>query len=151
MNRDSNKGFTLIEVLITISLIGILAVFTTPLWGSYFRNRQLEQAAWQMAADIRLAQAEAIAHNQPSYVFFYRYGESYKCELPEGESKYIELPEGVDLLSTNFADDKITFSALGAPNGGRVHLDFKESPTGGLYVIVAPATGRVRVSETPPD
>lgn len=54
-----NKGFSLIELLIAISLITVLAGFAIPSFSEFNRRQILKQAASQIVSDIRTMQNNA--------------------------------------------------------------------------------------------
>ncbi len=61
MRRPHRKGFTLVELLIVVSILGISAALAVPM----LRNSELNQlraAGDLLLADLAYAQAEAIAH-----------------------------------------------------------------------------------------
>jgi len=43
------RGFTLIEVLVTVTIIGLLAAFAIPLYGDYVRRGQITEAVTYMS------------------------------------------------------------------------------------------------------
>ena len=52
-----NKGFTLLEVLLTITVIGFIAAFSVPLARSFLVQNDLDIAAESLAASFRRAAA----------------------------------------------------------------------------------------------
>ncbi|MDN5376135.1 MAG: hypothetical protein PWQ39_1175, partial [Thermacetogenium sp.] len=89
------------------------------------------------------------------YIDFYTHIDTYrvkKWDTPFSRViTEVRLPQGVDLYSTNFQDNRLVINAKGLPpRGGTITLKSRE--TGRLkYVIVASITGRVRVSDHPPE
>jgi general secretion pathway protein H len=58
--RDSTQGFTLIEILVVILIIGITLGFALIAFGDFGEGRRLLFAAEQLANTIELAQQQAI-------------------------------------------------------------------------------------------
>lgn len=113
---------------------------------------RLEEAAWRLAADMRLARQLAISTGKDArFEFRWEQGD-YRMFLPE-EKTTVELPEGISYTYNNFTADggvrKFLISPLGAPSPAGT-VGFKNRRGAKLYVIIAPATGRVRISKTPP-
>jgi type IV fimbrial biogenesis protein FimT len=57
------RGFTLVELLIGMSIIAILALLGAPAMGTFLQNSKLSNAAASYYAGIQLARAEAIRRN----------------------------------------------------------------------------------------
>lgn len=53
------RGFTLIEVLATITIMGILAGIAIPSWFSVVESRRVDSATNQLVGDLRLANNKA--------------------------------------------------------------------------------------------
>src|SRR5436190_9681128 len=62
-HRNPERGFSLVEVLIVVMIIGIMAMVGLPAIGRYFRNYQIRNAAREVAAEIQAARTQAIMKN----------------------------------------------------------------------------------------
>ena len=58
------RGFTLVELMVTLSLLGILSALAAPSFSVWLRNSQVRTVAETLQSGIRLAQAEAIRRNR---------------------------------------------------------------------------------------
>jgi prepilin-type N-terminal cleavage/methylation domain-containing protein len=143
------SGFTLIETVTVISIIGLLTTIAFPAFNSTLNNHKLATCAATIASDIRLIQQKTVTEG-----IFYRlkydpYAESYSI-LTGSKEEVKKLPEGINLVTTSFANHTFGFSLTGAPTpAGTVII--KNSKGNHKYIIVALATGRVRISDTPPE
>jgi type IV fimbrial biogenesis protein FimT len=60
MNRHKDSGFTLVEVMIVIAIIGIIASLAVPSYRDMVESNRLKQAAESLKSDLQFARAEAI-------------------------------------------------------------------------------------------
>lgn len=164
MINKGNKGilreeraFTLVELLCVVALIGLLTMIAMPAVQDVSRKRPLEIAARSLATDMRRCQQTAIVTGGGRCLEFLLYSNVYHYRIKNcstSETEKISFPEGITYRSTTFPTSggipRLRFSPDGAPNaGGTVVLQNKRGDI--LYVIVTPATGRVRISDKPPD
>jgi len=63
--KKSARGYTLIELLVAISLALIISSFGLAYYSSFNRRQIVEQAAKRIVSDIRLAQNLALAQQKP--------------------------------------------------------------------------------------
>jgi prepilin-type N-terminal cleavage/methylation domain-containing protein len=66
----ATAGFTLVEAMIVVAVIGILAAVASPLMDGFFADVRLRAAARDVADTFRVARAEAIRTGTPHVVFF---------------------------------------------------------------------------------
>ncbi len=156
INQKFNKeyGFSLVELLCILTLIGIMALVAAPAVQGLGQRHNLEIAARTMATEMRKAQQRAIMAGCGQIIEFH-HRKRYRIRDGKTEETYtVELPEGVTRRSVNFPfSDNIRFLRYnynGSPSsGGTVTLVNSAGEV--LYVIVTPITGRVRISECPPE
>ncbi len=66
----SSRGFTLIEVMITLAVIGIMAALGLPSFFAWIQNQKIRSASEAVANGVQLARAEAISRNLSGGVQF---------------------------------------------------------------------------------
>lgn len=63
--RHSQHGFSLIELLITVVIVGILAAIGAPALSSWIQNGKIRATAEAIQNGLQLARAEAVHRNAP--------------------------------------------------------------------------------------
>lgn len=64
MSRDRGRGFTLIELMVTIAVAALVLTIAVPSFESAINNGRLSSAANEMIGALQSARAEAIRHNK---------------------------------------------------------------------------------------
>jgi prepilin-type N-terminal cleavage/methylation domain-containing protein len=153
------RGFTLVEVLLVVTISLIVAATALTLYARSHAQIGLREAAARLAADITLAQRDAAAHAEWRSVTFTDTLARYEVRGRSGTivEPVSKRPFRVDLralapavpivLDTKgLPADSIAFGPTGeATAGGIVALEGSDTR---FEVIVATGSGRITITET---
>ncbi len=159
-----SRGFTLIELVMVMVMIGIVAVVATPLFQNPVGTRS-QAAALRLSSDIRYAQMLAIQTQRTVRVIFDAATNSYQIEILEAAWNVVMNPgthgnyivqlnsgdfQNVTLSEVNFnGASEIRFDRVGVPtdNNNPGFTDPAYVKLSGLFqVSVAAVTGKVDVT-----
>ena len=70
IKTEQDKGFTLIEAMVVIIIVGILAAISGPSFLNWYRRTQLDNAVNDVRGALQLAQREAIRRSETCDVTF---------------------------------------------------------------------------------
>lgn len=153
--RCNDKGFTLIEIIITTSIISLLALMAVPAVGKIVDTCNLKAEARQMAGVLRLAQQEAVTSGYARTIIFYPDGRYKVYDQVDQKFTGYCLKNGVKFLgdttfnSTFLNYPACIFSPLGNPVGGGT-ITLRAASGERIYIITNPVQGRIRISSQPP-
>ncbi len=114
MNRPrGGPGFTLIEVLVAMSIMSIMFAMGVYYWQGRLNQNALRFGTFQVSSDIRQAQEMAKSQRYQYTVTFTSGAPTYTvtCAAPCSYNKTIQLPSNV---TTNTVS--VVFSAFGQPS-----------------------------------
>ncbi|MEO7993200.1 MAG: GspH/FimT family pseudopilin [bacterium] len=162
MSRGCRRfaGFTLVEVLVVLTVIGILIAVTIPNYLNARPQRFLSQTANNMAANLNFARTTAIKNNTPTYVEFLPEIDTYRVWDSQGWDQYAKpasglsiaalplkevapqlqvrvTPNSIALLSRNYQTERSMISYAGTPD----EVDIRMSP----YSCVGQARDNVKL------
>lgn len=150
-----SQGFTLIEVLLVVSVVGILlaVLFSASLRG--LRMNQLREGAVQLATDLERARTVAQRDSRDSTVSLVSTsatapGVGYSLTL-SGTTVNYTLPHGVRVARSNSSSPHtVTFNAPHGTLGANGVVWVVSSPrmSDVLYVKTVGVTGKVALSAT---
>lgn len=87
----SRSGFTLIEVMVVIVLIGIILLFAVPNFTSIQRRARIRAGAQEIGQDLRNVRERALSLGQPFYAVKDVSNRSYHVYLPDGTQQTRDL------------------------------------------------------------
>jgi prepilin-type N-terminal cleavage/methylation domain-containing protein len=123
MMRRRSDGFTLIEMLVAVSMIGILAAMTTASIQPQLQKRRLIEGSQQIEQIIRKAQQTAMARARTTYVQFapgntYIFVVGDPCKPDTRATPLIDNPaiDRIQSVSTENLPDQVNIISIAAPN-----------------------------------
>lgn len=136
----------MVELIAVLLLLSILLAVGLPLLDAPLAAFVLDEAAWRLARDLRMAQYLAVVQEEWFKVDFQYSLGRYVISRSGAVWDTIVLPPGVKMDLTNFRNNKLYFYPSGAPSmGGTIPL--RHEKAGERFVKVTVAAGRVRVTK----
>lgn len=152
--RSRTRGFTLLELLVVLAILALVAAVVAPALGTGGASQSARRAAWDVAAALRAARADAIRRNRETTVTLDVDAPTLAFGGDGGEDDGAgvrPLPEDVTYAvltaESERAEDgrvSIRFFADGSSTGGRVTMT---DGTADYVVGVEWLTGRVRIHD----
>lgn len=160
MKIKYQNGFTLIEVMLVITIIGIIAGISTVSSHDMRARFKLKSAALTLQSDLQLARLGAIRDGKLRAVCFNAEGvfTSYvvRQEVPGTVIcangiiiKTVDLTKEPVRFTENFSSgNQITFDPRGSASPGNISLESSNAALGtGQQIIVNGLTGNIRVDK----
>jgi len=140
-----SSGFTILELLIVISIISIISAFSFPHLLNWQTSLLGKLTAQRIASDLRLAKIEALRTGAITKITFDPAQDLFIYRGCNSQPKIVNFPKGVDLYTTNFSQHTISFYPTGTPSmGGTITIRVNGKL---MYLTITPVTGRVRIVE----
>ena len=155
------SGVSLLESLIVIALIGIMAVFLTTSYIGVVRYSDLDSAAKVIEADLKLAQAKAMAgeENFNWGICFRNGGQQLYNTVTSDWPDYLNCPSDPDqtpdgVKQTSYLGGKLTFAE--PQDGSSTMIEFQKITgnrvlitSGDVDIIVTDGTNTQTVTVSP--
>lgn len=142
------RGLSLLELLIVLSLMGVIAALAIPVFGGGVSSTQLKTAAREVAAGLRLARSDAVAGRRETVLALDLEHRSFRVDRDPREHA---MPRGIELKLFTAQSDLISetagairFFPDGGSTGGRVTIAAGERK---YDVDIDWLTGRVAIAE----
>ncbi|HOO41083.1 MAG TPA: prepilin-type N-terminal cleavage/methylation domain-containing protein [Syntrophales bacterium] len=143
------RGFSLVELMIVIALIGILSSIAIPSWNRYRQNADLKTAARGIAGDVFNMKQRAVSEQTRYRIIFDLANHRYQLIKGSTGNDVIQTRDlseygpGITLTKTTFTNDTVNFFTRGTTDWGTVSL--KNSRESTATVTLNPV-GRTHVS-----
>jgi type IV fimbrial biogenesis protein FimT len=127
MGDRRRAGFTLLELMVVVALIGIMAAIAAPSLSKTVPRVKLRSAGQQLANDLQLARLRGISGNYKSQIVFNTGNSTYTRYLDNdrdgtfesGEEDIVNrtLPTGISFVAASTAPN-VTFDPTGTADDG---------------------------------
>ena len=157
-----SEGFSLIEMMIVIAILGIVLAIATPNFMAYRQNTNLKEATRELSSDIQYWKQKAVSENRRYQILLDEVANRYSIlkEHPAGSGNYVQLSvadptlqditkspadisTGIIILNQTFLDNAIIIQPRGTLSMGTINL--KHNIRESTAQIVTNVTGRVKV------
>jgi len=146
------KGFTLLELMIVIAVLGILAAVAIPNFVSQMPKYRLNGAARQVMGDLMWARMQAVSLNRRVKVFFLSNNHEYKiCDDADNNGTVADGEGDVQLKDIHNEYHDVTIGSnndpIFSPRGTATNLPTitLTNPSGSKTITISIA-GRVSIS-----
>jgi len=137
-STDSKDGFSSIEILAGLVLMGIIAAIALPNWRGLFPTYALNNSTRQIQSEVHYLKMRAAAENIGFQLAYQPGADHYTIYRDSQVVGTKPLAQGTSITKAG----SIAFSPRGTAGANRVRLS---SANGQCRQIVVSATGRVRV------
>jgi prepilin-type N-terminal cleavage/methylation domain-containing protein len=154
--RYDVRGFTLTELMIVVTIMGVLLAVSTPALSRYYSNWRLNGAAAQMAMSMRAARSAAVNKDIDAVFLFDKDAGQYHIledtngngdpDAGERESSVQDLPKGVSIDDFSVPQESVTFNSKGSTQDGGL-IVMKGRGNYEIQIRIYSGTGNVQVEK----
>lgn len=139
-------GLTLVELLVTLTIVGLVAAVTAPSLGASLDAAHLRAASRELVVGLKSARHDALAGSQESALVLDTSSHDY---WHSGEQRRLSIPDEATISMTVAASEhseptrgRIRFFPDGSSTGGTIRLERRNVH---IRIVVAWLTGRTTI------
>ena len=132
------SGFSIIELIAVLAVMGIVASIALPTWGRLLPNYALNNSVRQIQSELHSIKMRAAAENVGFQLSYTQGANVYTIQRDSKALVVKPIAEGTTITK----DGVISFSPRGTAGANRVRV---RNSVGTCKQIVVSATGRVRI------
>ena len=133
MNRLSSRGFSLVELAVTLVVLGLVLAFSIPAYQSMNTSQQLKGATENIASQLRMMREVAIGTNttQTMHFFYASMGGDYHIHNAGVVGAVWSLPRNIV-----YSWDSGTQAIMSATSDGRMYGAGNPATAPGMIILI---------------
>jgi general secretion pathway protein H len=152
LKNNRQKGYSLIELLMVLAILGIAMAIAIPALGQYMRSYSARVGTDEFVSRIRLVRHLAIARHQPVSITInaqdYSVPDWNDQDIATADTRDFELPGGVSVVS---GTGTVTFRSDGTCTTGATTVRLEIAMNGEItarYDVAVSSAGKVKTTYT---
>lgn len=141
VSPEGKRGFTIVELMVTIAVLAILAAMAAPSFVNLIRENQATSVSNELLGAVQLARGEAIKRMKDVVVSVAASGNGWTAEVVEDTTTIRSIDHAVGTIDIG-GSASLTFDYLGRVKGlagGSFNLSHSSDSTIGRSLIVEPS------------
>ncbi len=160
----ARRGFTLVELMVSIALLSLLLGLAAPQFRTWTRNAQVRTVSDALQSGVRLAQAEAVRRNRQMVFFLTNNAACTTATASDANGSYWQVRsvallsgEAVEAVQCGVLNDAAAGVTITGPralcfnSGGRQLANAAPGPTGASCTLDATGTSTYNVAASGAD
>lgn len=133
---DEEAGWTLVELIITLSVLGMIVTLSYPAFAQVGERMERELFLDFLASDLQFARTEAMSREEEVKVTFNNSEHQIIVKQKNTLLRVMKIPNRY-WIDTNYPNHEITFRKSGQVRGGTIQLCLNGQAVGEIRVQVA--------------
>ena len=143
--RRTLTGLTLVEIMVTVALIGVIVALAGPSFKRMIDSQRLRAVNAALITDLQFARAEAASRNRPVVVMFDKTGSAYSCyAILIGDHTLCDCNNapGNNVCPASAAPGTVELRSVRLERNLQIGLDIPDAQSNAISFD--PATGRLQ-------
>ncbi|MCJ7459104.1 MAG: GspH/FimT family pseudopilin [candidate division Zixibacteria bacterium] len=158
--QKRQKGFSLIEMMIVVVLVGVMSALAVGKFDKFFRQQRLKSAGRDLRSDLRLARSYAVSRraqygiyfdqNARQYVLFKDVvnPSNYTYDVGDSVVKTISLSSIFSLNNCTFPNTAVVYLSTGSGSSSGTVDIYNAELAKYVRIDILASTGRVRLTQS---